>query len=174
MNLEKFKNSLYKNIKTNIVIDTKVVKNDNSDTKLKNKEKNVEEKKHKEISASIESNKQISSPKSVDKIQNYDVDLNYSPLLPRGKSLLISNPYGASQTRIEYEENLKKKQKWLNKNGFVNNISKHLNNYIEMPTCVWQSPAAVPIQKYQYRDVNREKWVSKKEFIYKNSHDLII
>ena len=174
MNLEKFKNSLYKNIKTNIVIDTKSVNLDNSETKLKKNEKTFEEKKQKEINASIESNKQISSPISVSKSQSYDIDLNYSPLLPRGKSLLISNPYGASQTRLEYEENLKNKQKWLNINGFVNKFPKSLNNYIEMPTCIWQSPASVPVHKYQYRDVNREKWVSKKEFIYKNSNDLII
>lgn len=173
MNIEKIKNPLYKNVKTNVVIDTKH-KNE-AEGKLKLPQKISMDKSVNKNNVSIESLKGETSPKSINKIENISNEEYCSPILPRGKPLLISTPYGSSPTRKEYEENLKNKEKWMNKKGFINKFnSNNKKYYFELPTYVWQSPPAIAIHKYQYRDVNKEKWISKKEFAYKNSHDLII
>jgi hypothetical protein len=189
LNIEKLKNPLYKNIKTNVVIDTKVKKDFVLTKSVEKNLTNPDSSNKKNGSAKYKNNihnaavvhdntfdsKRGANNRSISKINYIDEEIDYSPLLPRGRSLLISTPYKESQTRKEFEENLKNKEKWISKKGFVNKYNpKNMNNYYEIPTYIWQSPPAISIHRHQFRNVNKEKWVGKKEFLFKNSNDLII
>jgi hypothetical protein len=70
---------------------------------------------------------------------------------------------------------LKNKEKWLYKKGFEVNFAKlDMEKKTVIPNYVFRSPAKIPLQKYKFREVYREKWIDKKEFMYKNSNDLVI
>jgi hypothetical protein len=70
---------------------------------------------------------------------------------------------------------LKNKEKWLYKRGFDHNFAKlDIEKKTVIPNYVFRSPPKVPVQNYQFREVNKDKWINKKEFAYKNAHDLVI
>jgi hypothetical protein len=73
---------------------------------------------------------------------------------------------------IKYWEEQKNKQKWLNKNGFRSNIRKYLNKKFEIPNYVRQSEGTSP-HSYNFREVNKEKFIGKSDFKYVKAHDCL-
>jgi hypothetical protein len=100
---------------------------------------------------------------------------DYTNKLPRGRSVRNSTPY-IPKHKVIYEEYLKNKERWINKKGFSTNVAKlDLEKKSVIPNYVFVTPAKIPLQKYQFRDVHKEKWVDKKNiFSYKNHHDLVL
>lgn len=182
INLEKLRNSLYIKVRTNISVDTRkdISKKMFNDGKAKNKEKSIDNLPNKNILASstvtdIPISKMNKKSDNIFKTENNLTMINdYSPILPRGKTLRTLIPYDNKSKRI-HEEYLKNKEKWLVKKGFEVNFGKiDIEKKSVIPNYVFRSPPKIPILKYQFRDVNKDKWINKNSFVYKNSHDLVI
>ena len=73
---------------------------------------------------------------------------------------------------IKYLEEQNNKKKWLNKNGFSFNIRKDLNKKFEIPNYVRQSEGISPYS-YNFREVDKEKFVGKSDFKYIKAHDCL-
>jgi hypothetical protein len=79
-----------------------------------------------------------------------------------------------TEEKIKYKEYIKNKEKWLIRGGFDTNIKKlNINNKIEIGNYVFMTPSK-PVHNHQFRPIDKNKWVNKKEFQVRNSHDLLI
>lgn len=88
------------------------------------------------------------------------------------KSLRNSSPY-VQQERIHYLELLKNKEKWIDKKGFQFHLGTvELEKKLEIPNYVRQSPSKYNPNLYQFRELDKKKFVGKGDFIYKNSRDI--
>jgi hypothetical protein len=197
LNLEKIKNPIYLKIRTNITVDARkeVIRKASATHKKCNSQekKKSEGKDNKEVKTKQAGNNNLSidtgSPKKLKKISisnsNRDsssvlktetspLSVDYSINMPRGKTLRTSTPY-KTESKRNYEEYLKNKEKWLIKKGFDFNFGKlDFEKKTIIPNYVFVSPSKIPIFRYQFREVNKDKWINKSPFIYKNSHDLVI
>jgi hypothetical protein len=116
----------------------------------------------------------INSLKSEKLRDSIAIDNEYSKLLPRGKALRISTPY-IPNPKKEYQEYLKNKGKWLIKKGFEVNFTKmDVEKQTIIPNYVFMSPPKIPLYKHQFRDVEKDKWINKNSFVYRNPHDLVL
>jgi len=43
-----------------------------------------------------------------------------------------------------------------------------------IPNYVWVTEPDIPIIKYKYREENKDKWVAGKNFVSKNSNDILV
>lgn len=175
LNLEKIKNPLYAKVKTNIQLDVKKeILHKNTNSKLK-KDDNKQGIKSPNLLTSPKYEKKITNSNSVlnkDSIEDYYYD--YTPKLPRGKTLRTSSPY-IPESKRQFQEYVRNKEKWLSKKGFTTNVAKlDLERKSIIPNYVFVSPAKIPLHKYQFRDIHKEKWVDKKTFAYKNPSDLVL
>lgn len=85
-----------------------------------------------------------------------------------------STPY-KNEARERYREFKQNQEKWLNKKGFDSNFGKlDIERRLAIPNYVFISPPKIPIYKYNFRDVKKDKWITPKEFLYKNSNDLVL
>ncbi len=70
---------------------------------------------------------------------------------------------------------MRNKEKWLVKKGFDSNFGRlDVEKKSIIPNYVFRSPPKIPLHNYQFREVNKDRWINKKEFLYKNSKDLVI
>ncbi len=158
--------SLYKNIETNITVDAKKeykkINNQLNKSTLNTKKYETDER---GLANSVSHKGR--------KLPELTID-DYTHNLPRGKMLQNSVPYGI-ESRRNYEEYLRKKEKWLIKKGFENNFGRaDAEKRSIIPNYVFITPSRVSLHKYNFRDVHKDKWLNKNSFEYKNSGDLIL
>jgi hypothetical protein len=179
--MEQVKNSLYKKLRTNIIIDAVVDEKKKED--LKTKDYSHEKDLYKSISrprlteadksidkSTIGSNKSISKRKK----QYYNYENDYTAVLPRGKSIRSSEPV-QDYRRMNFEEYMKQKEKWVDKRGFMaGQNTKDLQMKYVIPNYVHLTPGAFLPQRHELRKINKEAWVTKKNFSYRNAKDLVL
>ena len=86
--------------------------------------------------------------------------------------MLISEPY-IDQYKLNYQEYVKGKSKWINPKGFLVHSNTEKNEELsEIGTYVLRSPAKYNFNNFKFRDSDKNKWIDKKGFIIKRS-DLI-
>ena len=61
------------------------------------------------------------------------------------------------------------------KKGFDINVAKlDLEKRSAIPNYVFQTKNPIQVQYHQFREIKKDKWFTKKEFVYRNSHDLVL
>lgn len=110
-----------------------------------------------------ETNKTVSSSSVKKTKKNY---------LSAKTPLLISEPY-IDQYKLNYQEYVKGKSKWISPKGFLVHSNTEKNEELsEIGTYVLRSPAKYNFNNFKFRDSDKNKWIDKKGFIIKRS-DLI-
>lgn len=182
LNMEKLKNQLYAKTKTNLIIDAnkELTKNAKVKSRLNasrsKSPKGSPTKGKPNITKSLGSTEMknaLNKSASSSRIIQSEGDNDYTVALPRGKTLRASTPY-QSETKKKYDEYRKQKEKWILKKGFNANFGQsHAIIKGEIPNYVINSNPKVPIEKFKYREVKKEKWIDKKGLVVRNSADLI-
>lgn len=74
---------------------------------------------------------------------------------------------------MKYAEYAKNKSKWISPNGFKPYVNeKKIGILKEIGTYVTRTPSKVSYLNFRYRDVNKSKLVSTKNFEFKHISDL--
>lgn len=69
---------------------------------------------------------------------------------------------------------LKNKEKWIHKKGFKVKLGTfELEKGLEIPNYVRQSPSKINPSTYLFREVNKNKFVGKGDFVYRSNSEYI-
>lgn len=147
MNLEKCSNSLYKNVKCSLGF------------KVQSKQKTNLTKRR---SASVSPSAAVSN-QHINKSSSY-VRLHWKDITQKAGIIGNDSPYLPDEKYVlqEYHKN---KRKWISKGGFNNFVGKATSNkqYV-IKNYVQQTPSKPPVL-YNFRDIEKKKWMSQKGFI---------